>query len=45
MTIYSKAIEVGINNLNILSQVENLKTRKYDLIALTYKFKVRLYHM
>jgi hypothetical protein len=26
-------IELGINNLDLLTQVENEKTRKYDLIA------------
>jgi hypothetical protein len=39
-------IEVGITNLDILSQVENEKTRKYDLIAneiaFTYKCKVKI---
>ena len=39
-------IEVGITNLDILTQVENEKTRKYDLIAneiaLTYKCKVKI---
>jgi hypothetical protein len=39
-------IDVGITNLDILSQVEDEKTRKYDLIAneiaLTYKCKVKI---
>ena len=39
-------IEVGITNLDLLTQVENEKTRKYDLIAneiaLTYKCKVKI---
>jgi hypothetical protein len=33
MKIRVNIIEVGITNLDILSQVENEKTRKYDLIA------------
>ena len=39
-------IEVGITNLDLLTQVENEKTRKYDLIAnelaLSYKCKVKI---
>ena len=39
-------IEVGITNLDLLSQVENEKTRKYYLIAnelaLSYKCKVKI---
>ena len=39
-------IEVGITNLDILTQVENEKSRKYDLIAneiaLSYKCKVKI---
>ena len=39
-------IEVGITNLDLLTQVENEKSRKYDLIAnelaLTYKCKVKI---
>ena len=39
-------IEVGITNLDLLTQVENEKLRKYDLIAneiaLTYKCKVKI---
>ena len=39
-------IEVGITKLDLLTQVENEKTRKYDLIAndiaLTYKCKVKI---
>ena len=39
-------IEIGITNLDILTQVENQKTRKYDLIAnelaLSYKCKVKI---
>jgi hypothetical protein len=39
-------IEGGITNLDILSQVENQKTKKYDLIAneiaLTYKCNVKI---
>jgi hypothetical protein len=40
-------IEVGITNLDMLSQVENDKTRKYDSIAnyITYKYKVVPYVM
>jgi len=42
-------IEVGITNLDLLTQVENEKTRKYDLIAnelsLFYRCKVKLYPM
>jgi hypothetical protein len=34
-------IEVGITNLDILSQVENEKTRKYDSAA-KYKCKVKI---
>ena len=39
-------IEVGITNLDLLTQVENEKTRKYDLVAnelsLMYKCKVSI---
>ena len=39
-------IEVGITNLDLLTQVENEKTRKYGLIAneiaLMYKRKVKI---
>ena len=39
-------IEIGITNLDILTQVENEKTKKYDLIknelALSYKYKVKI---
>ena len=39
-------IEVGITNLDLLTKVENEKTRKYDLIAnelaLSYKCKVKI---
>ena len=39
-------IEVGITNLDLLTQVENEKSRKYDLIAnelaLIYKCKVKI---
>ena len=39
-------IEVGITNLDLLTQVENEKSRKYDLIAneltLSYKCKVKI---
>ena len=39
-------IEVGITNLDLLTQVENEKTRKYDLIAnevaQIYKCKVKI---
>ena len=39
-------IEVGITNLDILTQVENEKSRKYDLIAneiaLSYECKVKI---
>ena len=39
-------IEIGITNLDLLTQVENEKSRKYDLIAnelaLTYKCKVKI---
>ena len=39
-------IEIGITNLDILTQVENEKTKKYDLIAnelaLSYKCKVKI---
>ena len=39
-------IEVGITNLDLLTQVENEKTRKYDLIAneltLSYKCRVKI---
>ena len=42
----SALIEVGITNLDLLTQVENEKTRKYDLIAneiaLMYKCKVKI---
>jgi len=39
-------IEIGITNLDLLTQVENEKHRKYDLlaneIALSYKCKVKI---
>ncbi len=39
-------IEVGITNLDLLTQVENEKTRKYDLVAnelsLMYNCKVNI---
>ena len=39
-------IEVGITNLDLLTQVENEKSRKYDIIAneltLSYKSKVKI---
>ena len=39
-------IEIGITNLDILTQVENEKTKKYNLItnelALSYKCKVKI---
>ena len=45
-TIRNNIIEAGITNFDLLTQVENEKIRRYDLIAneiaLMYKCKVKI---